>query len=161
MKTKHPYLKEILKTTGKVALIAGLTAVATPYLFGFATGLFNMITAGYIAGALTLGAGTLIAAKTLIKDTVTMRERVEKKRQEERLERLHNELAKVRQHYREDQQLTPERTEEDTRAKRLTFLQGLIERRRQVAKEKHQKGKTTKGPRFLGWLRRRENKRAA
>ena len=85
-KTKHPYLKDILKTTAKVALIAGVTLVATPYTFGFAAGLINSIWAGYAAGAVTFGLGAWCTGKTLFKDIVTMRGRVKKQQQEEELQ---------------------------------------------------------------------------
>jgi len=106
---KHPYLKEALKTTAKVALITGVTLVATPYVFGFATGLFNLMAAGYIAGGVTLGAGTLMAAKTLVTDIITMRKRVQKQQQEEwtrvHVERLREELKKLREKQQQDQVL--------------------------------------------------------
>ena len=77
-KTKHPYLKEILKTIAKVALIGGITLVAMPYTFGFAAGLFNLMAAGYIAGAATGLAGAYTAVKLAIKDAMTIRERIKK-----------------------------------------------------------------------------------
>ena len=94
MKTKHPYLKEILKTTAKVALIAGATVVATPYVFGFAAGLFNLMAAGYVAGYTVAGLGTYAGIKTLVKDIFTMKKRVEKKQREEYVDEQLAELKK-------------------------------------------------------------------
>ena len=92
-KTKHPYLKDILKTVGKVALIAGVTAIATPYLFGFAAGLFNAMFMGYVAGYATAGFGAYTAVKTACKDILTMRERVKKQQQEEHVNQKLEELT--------------------------------------------------------------------
>ncbi|MGN0919895.1 MAG: hypothetical protein ACI4OR_03985 [Alphaproteobacteria bacterium] len=94
MKTKHPYLKEILKTTAKVALIAGATAVLTPYAFGLAAGFFNMMVAGYAAGYAVAGIGTYQALKTAVKDTLQIRERVKKQQREEYVDEQLNEIKK-------------------------------------------------------------------
>lgn len=166
-KTKHPYLKEILKTTAKVALMAAGTLVAIPCAFGFFGRLFNIMAVGSIAGWITLGVGTLLTARTLIKDIVTMRKRVEKQRQEERLERLREELQKLREEHKhsaahqtqKELAQKPEYTEKDIKAKRLKFLRGWIERRRLAQKEKNAENKRLN----LRWLRnkREDNSRAA
>ena len=127
--TKHPYLKEILKTTAKVALIAGVTLVAAPAAFGFAAGFFNMMLAGQIAGGVTLGVGALITAKTLIKDIVTMHGRVKKQQQEEqmqeRLSRLQEELEKLREeHKRSAERQAPKELEQKPDPERTTKIAG-------------------------------------
>ena len=98
-KTKHPYLKQILKTTAKIALIGGITVVAMPYTFGFAAGLFNLMAAGYVAGTATGLAGAYTALKVASKDIVTMHERVKKLQREEhideQLEKLDKEIKKI------------------------------------------------------------------
>ena len=84
--TKHPYLKEILKTTAKVGLLAGAAVLATPYVFGFAAGLLNLLAAGYVAGGMVAGIGTWVTLKTLVKDMITLRPRVQQKLREERID---------------------------------------------------------------------------
>ena len=91
---KTGYFKEILKTTAKVALIAGVTAVAAPYAFGFAVGFFNLMAAGYVAGAAVTAIGAVSAVKTLVKDVTTMRERVKKQQREEYVDEKLEELNK-------------------------------------------------------------------
>ena len=156
-----------------MALIAGVTLVATPYLFGFATGLFNMMAAGYIVGGATLGLGTLMAVKTLFTDIITMRKRVKKQQQEEqnqeRLERLRQELEKLREEHKNsaehqdpkelDQKTEPEHTEENIKAKRLKFLRRWIERKKLAQEKKTMENKRLN---ILRWLRnKREGRRAA
>ena len=51
----------------EVVVIACLTAVAAPYLFGFMSGLLNSLAAGYVAGALTICAGLYLIVKIIQK----------------------------------------------------------------------------------------------
>ena len=51
----------------KVVVIACLTAVAAPYLFGFMTGFLNSLAAGYVAVALTICAGLYLIVKIIHK----------------------------------------------------------------------------------------------
>lgn len=95
MKTKHPYLKEILKTVGKVALIAGATYFcAAPFVWGLTATVLNAMTAAEVAEIATLCVGGYIAAKTAIKDIFTMRERVQKQQREEYVDEQLAELRK-------------------------------------------------------------------
>lgn len=101
MTTKHPYLKEILKTTTKVALIAGATYFfAAPFVWGLTATVLNAMTAAEVAEIATLCAGGYVAVKTAIKDIFTMRERVQKQQREEhvdeRLDKLEKEQKKGR-----------------------------------------------------------------
>ena len=109
MTTKYPYLKEILKTTAKVALIAGATVVATPYAFGFAAGLFNLMAAGYVAGYAVAGAGTYLGIKTLVKDIFTIRKHVKEQQREEYLD---EQLAKLKKGQKKDHLQRADRTKE-------------------------------------------------
>ena len=100
-KTKHPYLKEILKTTAKVALIAaGTYFVAAPFIADATAVFLNMFTAGTVAEIAVNCVGAYVAVKTLAKDIFTMRERVQKQQREEhvdkQLEELKNGLKKKR-----------------------------------------------------------------
>lgn len=95
--TKHPYLKEILKTTAKVGLLAGATVLATPYVFGFAAGLLNLLAAGYVAGGMVAGIGTWATLKTLVKDMITLRPRVQQKLREERIDTRLERLEQLEQ----------------------------------------------------------------
>ena len=146
MKTKHPYLKEILKTTAKVALIAGATVVATPYVFGFAAGLFNMMVAGYVAGYATAGIGAYAAIKTAVKDALTMRERVKKQQREEHVD---EQLAELKE---EVKKIRPQKVAAHTKGKKI---------QPKVAKE--QPKKKFKGIKFnpLFWKKAKEYDRAA
>ena len=105
-KTKHPYLKEILKTTTKVALIVGATAVATPYAFGFLAGFTNLLPAGYAAGVLTAGIGAYTAIKTALTDAFTMRARVKQKQREEYINAQLEELRKKLEEQNQTRHLT-------------------------------------------------------
>ena len=96
-KTKHPYLKEILKTTAKVALIVGGTYFfVAPFIAGATAVFLNMLTAGTVAEIAVDCAGAYIAVKTLAKDVSTMRERVKKQQREERVDEELEELKKLR-----------------------------------------------------------------
>lgn len=93
--TKHPYLKEILKTTAKVALIAaGTYFVAAPFVWGLTATVLNAAAVADAAEAVVLCLGGYEAVKTAIKDIFTMRERVKKKQREEYVDEQLNELNK-------------------------------------------------------------------
>lgn len=117
-KTTRYYLKDILKTTGKVALLAGVTAVATPYAFGFAAGFFNSMFAGYIVGGSVLGIGAWKTVKTLAKDVISIRSRVKKKQEEEELKEHLKEVReavkeiKAKKAHQKDTEKQPEVIEE-------------------------------------------------
>ena len=49
--------QKILVKIAAVVAIIGLMLVGVPYIFGFATGFFNSLAAGYIAGGLMACAG--------------------------------------------------------------------------------------------------------
>ena len=92
---KTGYLKEILKTTAKVALIAGATYfLAAPFALGVTATLLNTIYAGQIAEAAVLCLGGYAAVKTAVKDISTMKERVEKQKREEHVDEQLEELKK-------------------------------------------------------------------
>ena len=99
--TKHPYLKDILKTTAKTALWLGVTAVATPYAVGFVAGLTNILTAGYVAGGMTVALGFYKSVKTWVTGIASMRQRVAQQErdehQQEQLAKLQAELAKMKE----------------------------------------------------------------
>jgi len=95
MKTKHPYLKEILKTTAKVALIAaGTYFFAAPFAWGLTATVLNATTAAEVAELAVTCFGAYAAAKTAIKDIFTMRERVKKQQREEYVDEQLAELKK-------------------------------------------------------------------
>ena len=102
MKQKYPYLKQILKTVAKTALLAGATLILTPYTFGFAAGLTNTLAAGYVAGIATLGFGAFKTIKTFVNDVATMGERVKAQQREDyidsRFEKIENDLSNLRSH---------------------------------------------------------------
>ena len=126
------YLKEILKTTAKVILIAGVTYFfAAPFALGFTATLFNAMTAGQVAGAVVTCLGGYAAIKTAVKDALTMHERIEKKQREkhvdEELTGLKKEIKKLKPQKnpqvkgKEDRHKTPQTRTEKTK-KKFKFL---------------------------------------
>ena len=100
------YLKEILKTTAKVTLIAGGTYFfAAPFALGLTATLLNAMTAGEIAAGVVTCLGGYAAIKTAVKDVLTMRERVEKKQREEHVDK---ELGELKEGLKK---ITPKKTE--------------------------------------------------
>ena len=99
MKKVASYLKEILKTTVKVAAIGAVTYLAAPFALGFVATMLNAMVAGEVAAAAVMGVGAYTAFKVASKDILTMSERIEKKEREEHVDEqltdLKKELKKV------------------------------------------------------------------
>ncbi len=109
--TKHPYLKEILKTTAKVALLAGATVALGAFAFEFGAVYFNTLLAGYLAGGVVATVGTYSTIKTLIKNLTALPKRVAKQKEEEQLNQRFEKIDQKLEQLEKTQQKTQAQTE--------------------------------------------------
>lgn len=66
-------MRHAVKIIVKVLAVVVVVAIATPYLFGFASGLFNSLSAGYIASSLVVCIGFFAIGHIIFNDMRRLR----------------------------------------------------------------------------------------
>ena len=66
-------MKQVLLTSLKVLMLMAIAVFAIPCLFGFAAGLCNSLTVGYVAGCLTIGFFVYAVIATIVKEILRYR----------------------------------------------------------------------------------------